>query len=51
VFNGKGEQKAMAENILSHKGQEKAVTMRLSTLFALSLSVFSLYYQQLITTT
>ena len=28
----------MAENIFSHKGQEKAVTMRIGTFFALSLS-------------
>jgi len=41
----------MAKNIFFHKGQEKAVAMRLGTLFALSLSGFFLYYQQLITTT
>jgi len=50
-FHRKGEQKVMAENIFSHKSQGKAVTMHLGTFLALSLSAFSLYYQQLITAT
>jgi len=50
-FHREGEQKVMAENIFSHNDQEKAVTMRIGTFFALSLRGFPLYYQQFIPST